>query len=123
MTVTPSEPERRKDDALIDYRLREVEKDLDKQLVIVNGVDAKLDALRADLFERAIFVNINQMQLELQSRDNKISNLQAALEDIGDAKENQTNLYWVKAGIGASLFVGILGVGIAAISLLLKVTN
>ena len=121
MVDNPSNlPERRKDDLLVGYRLDQMEKEQEKTNLVLNSLDLKLDTLRADLFERSIFVNINTMELALQQRDYKILDLQRKIKEIDEQDEKDTNLRWVKVGIGASLFVGVLSCAIAVLSILVR---
>lgn len=110
-------PERRKVDDLAEFRMNKMEKELEKTNDVLIGLDNKLDTLRGDLFERSIFVNLNTMQLELQQRDYKILTLESTVNDMQEQKDSDTNLKWVKWGVGVALLsaIGSTIVGIIAI--------
>lgn len=92
--------ERRHGQVLVEYRMKKMEEEQEKTNVSLVNLDNKLDGLRADLFEKAIFVSITQMQLELQQRDFRIQSLEAT-------RTTNISERMIKIGFGVAILAAV----------------
>lgn len=98
MADEPELPERRMAPGLTEFRLGRVEAEVEKTNAVVTSLDNKFDGLRADLFERSVFVTLTTLELQLQQRDLRISQLETVRVTDEEKKLSSSTIKWGIAG-------------------------